>query len=162
MCWACCPAWCSVMGSILLWASGRGDFSPWVLVWVLTPFPTTLLDESINQGLVCTHMHSSVQTQKILTFMSLMSECWHQKHTQQTPSTKTECDYLYGWIKQWSHTRKSHKPKKLVIPRDIAGNARKKKKVNKCVKKKGSQQVLLSHDLVILSQGEGHWKWPNR
>ena len=23
----CCPAWCSVMGSILLWASGCGDFS---------------------------------------------------------------------------------------------------------------------------------------
>ena len=26
MCWACCPAWCSVVGLILIWASGRGDF----------------------------------------------------------------------------------------------------------------------------------------
>ena len=39
---------------------------------VLTPFPDskTLSDESINQGLVCAHMHSIAQTQKILTFMS--------------------------------------------------------------------------------------------
>ena len=28
-----------------------------------------------------------------------MGECWQHKHTQHTPSTKTECDYLYGWIK---------------------------------------------------------------
>ena len=27
VCWACCSAWCSVAGSILLWASGIGDFS---------------------------------------------------------------------------------------------------------------------------------------
>ena len=26
VCWACCPAWCSIAGSIL-WASDRGDFS---------------------------------------------------------------------------------------------------------------------------------------
>ena len=25
-----------------------------------------------------------------------------------TLSTKTECDYLYGWIRKWSHTQKSH------------------------------------------------------
>ena len=27
VCWAHCPAWCSVAGWTLLWASGRGDFS---------------------------------------------------------------------------------------------------------------------------------------
>ena len=32
--------------------------------------PKTLLDESINQGLVCAHMHFIAQTQKIVTFMS--------------------------------------------------------------------------------------------
>ena len=32
--------------------------------------PKTLLDESIKQGLVCAHMQSIAQTQKILTFMS--------------------------------------------------------------------------------------------
>ena len=31
-----------------------------------------------------------------------------QKHTQHAPSTKTECDYLNGWIKKRSHTQKSH------------------------------------------------------
>ena len=34
-------------------------------------------------------------------------------------STKTECDYLHGWIKKPSHTQKSHP--KMVNPRD--GNA---------------------------------------
>ena len=27
VCWARCPAWCSIAGSNFLWASGRGDFS---------------------------------------------------------------------------------------------------------------------------------------
>ena len=29
-----------------------------------------------------------------------MGECRQQKHTQHAPSTKTECDYLNGWIKK--------------------------------------------------------------
>ena len=40
------------------------------LTWVLTPFPKTLLDESINRVVVCAHMHSIARTQKMLTFMS--------------------------------------------------------------------------------------------
>ena len=32
------------------------------LTWVLTPFPQKLSDESINQDLVCAHMHSITQT----------------------------------------------------------------------------------------------------
>ena len=32
--------------------------------------PKPLLDESINRGLVCEHMHSIARTQKILSFMS--------------------------------------------------------------------------------------------
>ena len=32
--------------------------------------PKTSLDESINRGLVCAHMHFIARTQKILTFMS--------------------------------------------------------------------------------------------
>ena len=34
-------------------------------------------------------------------------------------STKTECDYLYSWIKKRSHTKKISQ--KMVNPRDIAG-----------------------------------------
>ena len=47
----------------------------------------------------------------------------NKKHTQHAPSTKTECDYLNGWIKKRSHTQKSHP--KVVIPRDIAGERKK-------------------------------------
>ena len=46
------------------------EIFPLELTWVLTPFPKTLLDESINRGLVCAHMHSIARTPKILTFMS--------------------------------------------------------------------------------------------
>ena len=53
-----------------------------------------LLDESINRGLVCAHMHSIAWTQKILTIMSKTGECRQQKQTQYATSTKTECDYL--------------------------------------------------------------------
>ena len=58
-----------------------------------------------------------------------MGECRQQKHTQHAPSTKTECDYLNGWIKKRSHTQKSHP--KVVNPRDIAGERKKKKKKRK-------------------------------
>ena len=40
-----------------------------------------------------------------------MGECGQQKHTQHAPFTKTECDYLNGWIKKRSYTQKCH-PKK--------------------------------------------------
>ena len=43
----------------------------------------------------------------------------------ESTSTKTECDYLNGWIKKRSHTQKSHP--KVVNPRDIAGERKKKK-----------------------------------
>ena len=33
---------------------------------------------------------------------------------------KTDCDYLNGWIKKWSHMQKSHP--EMVNPRSIAGN----------------------------------------
>ena len=69
--------------------------------------PKTPSDESINRGLVCAHMHFIARTQKILTF------------------TKTECDYLNGWIKKRSHTQKSH-PKSGEPHRYKLGNVKKK------------------------------------
>ena len=53
--------------------------------------------------------------------MSRKGECWQEKHTQHAPSTKTECDYLNGWIKKRSQMQKSH-------PRDLAGEHRRKRK----------------------------------
>ena len=61
VCWAHYPAWCSSRGSNLLWTSQHS---------FRLHSPKTLSDENINQGLVCAHMHSIPQTQKILTFMS--------------------------------------------------------------------------------------------
>ena len=49
---------------------GRGDFSLGVNMGSNSIPPKTLLDESINRGLVCAHMHFIARTQKILTFMS--------------------------------------------------------------------------------------------
>ena len=68
------------------------------------------------------HMKSIAQTQKILTFMSWTGECRQQKHTQHVPSTETECDYLYGWIKEKTFTYTKISQKK-VSPKDLAGNA---------------------------------------
>ena len=82
--------------------AGRGDFPLGVNVGS-DSIPPKLWDESISLGLVCAHMHSITQTQKILTFMSKMGECHQQKHTQRAPSMKMECDYLNGWTKKWSH-----------------------------------------------------------
>ena len=78
VCWASCLACCSLAGSTLQ-ASSTGD-SPLELTWVLTSFPKTLLDESINRELVCARMHFIAQTQKILMFMFWTGECRQQKH----------------------------------------------------------------------------------
>ena len=65
----------------------------------------------------------------------------NKKHTQHAPSMKTECDYLNGWIKKRSHTQKSHP--KVVNPRDIAGERKKKKK----------KKVLHSYPQVLWNSG---------
>ena len=69
MCCARCPArgFDPPLGRIF---SDRGDFSLGVNMGSDSIPPNTLSDESIDQGLVCAHMHSITRTQKILTFMS--------------------------------------------------------------------------------------------
>ena len=67
--WACCPKrrrFDPPPGKF----SGRGDFSLGVNMGSNSIPQKTLLDESINRGLVCAHMHFIARTQKILTFMS--------------------------------------------------------------------------------------------
>ena len=49
----------------------------------------------------------------------------NKKHTQHAPSTKTECDYLNGWIKK-TVTYAKISPR-VVNPRDIAGERKKTK-----------------------------------
>ena len=50
-----------------------------------------------------------------------MGERRQQKHTQHTPSAKTECDYITGRIKN-GHTRKNL-TKKWWTPEKKLGNA---------------------------------------
>ena len=95
--------------------SGRGDF-PLELTWVQTPFP----QEYKPRSNLCRHAFHRTHS-KDPDVHSETGECRQQKHTQHALSTKTECDYLNGWIKR-SHTQKSH-PK--VNPRDIAGERKK-------------------------------------
>ena len=80
----------------------------------------------MDRDLVCAHVHSIVHTQKILTFMLYTGECRQQKHTQLAPSTKTDCDYLSGWITK-TVTYAKFSPK-MVNPRDIAGERRRRRR----------------------------------
>ena len=59
--------------------------------------------------------------------MSKTAACWQQKHIQHAPSTKTESDYLYVWMKKKKKQPVTYAkvPPKMVNPRniDLAGNA---------------------------------------
>ena len=75
-------------------------------------------------------MYYIAWTPKILTFMSWTGECQQQKQTQNAPSTKTECDYLNGWIKKRPPPPPPPYAKsypKMVNPRDIAGEHRRRR-----------------------------------
>ena len=57
-------------------------------------------------------MHSCIPSHGLKIsgcIMSKRGECLQQQHTQHAPSAKTECDYLYGWIKKKiaTHTKKT-------------------------------------------------------
>ena len=96
MCWARCPVWWSIVGC------GPPIKGIFPLDWtqVLTPFPTTLLDESVKQGLVCAHMHCIAQTQKIPDIHVLDGWMPATKTYPACTIHKTECDYLYGLIEK--------------------------------------------------------------
>ena len=58
VCWAHCPAWCSVMGSILLWGEFFLEEGIFLLefTWVLTPFPQNSFGWEYNsRSSLCTH-----------------------------------------------------------------------------------------------------------
>ena len=94
-----------------LWCRG---FFPLELTWVLTPLPETLLDESINRGLVCAHMHSTAQTQR----------SWHScpRRMNVVKKTHQECTIYEDrkWLSLWfdlkththTHKKNSHTHKK--------------------------------------------------
>ena len=113
VCWARCPAWCSVPGSNLLWASGRGDFSVRVNMVSDSIPPKTLLDQSINWGLVYAHKHSIAGTQKI----------WHSRPRQVNACNKNTPSMHHPWRQNVTTSMVTYTKisPKIVSPRDIAG-----------------------------------------
>ena len=96
VCWARCPAWCSVTGSILLCGSGF----PLELTWVLTPFPKNSFGwEYKLRSSLCTYAFHRTDS-KYPDIHVLDGWMPATKHIQHAPSMKMECDYLYGWIKK--------------------------------------------------------------
>ena len=105
--------------------SSKGDFSL-ELTWVLTPFPQNPFGwEYKPRSSLCTHAFH--RTQEIMMFMPYKGECWQQKHTHHALSTKTECDYLNGWIKKMI-TNAKNSPK-MVNTRDLVGERRRRRRI---------------------------------
>ena len=86
-------------------------------------------------------MHTCIPPQGL---MSQTGECRQQKHTQHAPSPKTECDYLYGWIKNTKQNKtkppppppkKKKNPKKQKTSKQTNKKPINKQKQNKQTKK---------------------------
>ena len=123
-----CPAWCRVAGSILLWDSERGDISLGYHGFWLHSLKNSFGWEYKPRSSLCTHAFHS-RDSKDPDIHVLDGWMRQQKHTQYTPSVKTECYYLYGWIKKnkkRSHVHKSHP--KWWSPEIQLGIQKKKKK----------------------------------
>ena len=105
---------------------------PLELTWVLTPFPQTLSDENINRSPVCAHMHSIGWTQKILTFMPYTGGCGNKNtpnmhHPRRRNVTKNQNKNNNNNKNQQQQTVTYAKiPPKMVNPRDIAGERRRR------------------------------------
>ena len=72
------------------------------LTWILTPFPKNSFRwEYKPRSSLCTHAfhHMDPDIHVLDGWMPAT------KHTQHAPSTKTECDYLIGWMKKRSQVQ---------------------------------------------------------
>ena len=82
---------------------------PLELTWVQTPFPQNSFGwEYKPRSSLSTHAFHRTDSKDpdVHVLDGWMPAT--KRHTQHAPSTKTECDYLNGWIKKRSHTQKSH------------------------------------------------------
>ena len=139
MCWACCPVWCSVACSTLLWASSRGDFSLGVNMGSDSIPQKTLSDDSINQG---QFVHMCIPWHRLTR---LWHSCprWVNVGNKDTPSvhhpwrwnvTTSIAGLKNGHIDKnltqngepqryyWEHRRSRNISSKMVNPRDLAWN----------------------------------------
>ena len=120
VCWARCPAWCSVVGSSLLSASGWGEFSFRVNMGS-DAIPQNSFGWEHYRGLVCSHIHPSQGLKK----------SWHScprranagnKNTPRTyhPQRRNVTASMVGLKKMVTNVKIS---RRMVTPRDIAGKA---------------------------------------
>ena len=128
MCWVHCPEWCSIAGSILLWASGRGDFSLRANMGS-DSIPQKLSDEIINRGLVCAYIHSIARTQSKDPDIHILDRWMPAKKTKTKKKAHPACTihadgmWLPLWFDYKTVTCAKISPK-MVNPKDIAGNAK--------------------------------------
>ena len=101
---------CLLVGWLIGWLAGR--LVDWLVGWLVGRSVGRLVGWLVGPVRTGHHYHSPMHSTSDMII-----------------STKTECDYLNGWIKKRSHTQKSHP--KVVNPRDIAGERQKKKKKKK-------------------------------
>ena len=145
VCWARCPAQCSIAGSNLLWAEffPEGGIFPWSWhgFWLRSP-PNSFGWEYKPRSCLCTHAFHRNDS-KDPDIHALDGWMLATKHTQHAPSMKTECDYLNGWIKN-SHIRKNltqnDEPQKYSW-----GTQKKKKNMHQCTNKQLRLLWLCTH-----------------
>ena len=83
VCWARCPAWCSVAGSSLLWASGRGD----------VPLGVNMGSDSIPPPPPQKKKKQPLFRMRVLTGSSLFTHVFHR-----TDSKQPDIHVLDGWM----------------------------------------------------------------
>ena len=129
VCWARWPAWCSVVESFF---PVEGIFSLRVNMGFLTPFPQNSYGfEYKPRPSLCTHAFHRKDWKDPDVHVLEGKKFRRQKHTRHAQSTKTECDYLNGWILKNSHIRKNltqnDEPQIFLL-----GNEKKRKKKGSC------------------------------
>ena len=88
--------------------SGRGDFSLGVNMGSHSIPQNSFGLEYKARSSLCTHAfyRTDVKDPDVRVLNRRMPAT--TKNAQHAPPTKTECDYLNGWIKNRSHTQNSH------------------------------------------------------
>ena len=117
VCWARCPAWCSVAGSNLLWDSSRRIFSL-ELAWFLTPFPKNSLKYKPRSSLhMCIPSHRLKRPcHSCFRWVNASNKNTHCMHCPQKWNVNTS---MVG-LKTVAYPKISPK---MVNPRYIAGSA---------------------------------------
>ena len=107
--WAHCPAWCCIVGLILLWGEFflvEGIFPLELLTWIQTPFPQNSWRwEYKVRSSLCTHSfhHTDSKDPDIHVL-----DRWIPVTKPHPACTIHECDYLHSWIQKRLRTQKSH------------------------------------------------------